>query len=48
MAQVPTFVSLNGPDNVGKTTHLVRLAGRWDGFQPLGASTSTTPSRGRG
>ncbi|MFG3525183.1 hypothetical protein ACGF8B_00395 [Streptomyces sp. NPDC047917] len=37
MAQVPDFVSLNGPDNVGKTTHLVRLAGRWDGFQPLGA-----------
>ncbi|MFJ7068293.1 hypothetical protein [Streptomyces sp. NPDC101115] len=37
MAQVPDFVSLNGPDNVGKTTHLVRLAERWDGFQPLGA-----------
>ncbi|MFE1229856.1 hypothetical protein [Streptomyces sp. NPDC058745] len=37
MAQVPDFVSLNGPDNVGKTTHLVRLAGRWEGFQPLGA-----------
>ncbi|MFF3787438.1 hypothetical protein [Streptomyces sp. NPDC001933] len=37
MAQVPDFVSLNGPDNVGKTTHLVRLAGRWDGFQPLGS-----------
>ncbi|MFF4671955.1 hypothetical protein ACFY1C_19170 [Streptomyces sp. NPDC001279] len=37
MAQVPDFVSLNGPDNVGKTTHLVRLTGRWDGFQPLGS-----------
>ncbi|MFJ4770540.1 hypothetical protein ACIP88_15710 [Streptomyces uncialis] len=37
MTQDPDFVSLNGPDNVGKTTHLVRLAGRWDGFQPLGA-----------
>ncbi|MFB7936244.1 hypothetical protein [Streptomyces sp. NPDC056049] len=37
MAQVPDFVSLNGPDNVGKTTQLVRLAERWDGFQPLGA-----------
>jgi hypothetical protein len=37
MAQVPDFVSLNGPDNVGKTTHLVRLAERWHGFQPLGA-----------
>ncbi|MFB7761511.1 hypothetical protein ACWD33_05415 [Streptomyces xiamenensis] len=31
------FVSLNGPDNVGKTTHLVRLAERWGSFQPLGA-----------
>ncbi|MFD7529365.1 hypothetical protein ACFV8E_17480 [Streptomyces sp. NPDC059849] len=37
MTQAPDFVSLNGPDNVGKTTHLVRLAERWDGFQPLGA-----------
>ncbi|MFF3848691.1 hypothetical protein [Streptomyces sp. NPDC002328] len=37
MARVPDFVSLNGPDNAGKTTHLVRLAERWDGFQPLGA-----------
>lgn len=37
MEQVSDFVSLNGPDNVGKTTHLVRLAERWDGFQPLGA-----------
>ncbi|MBO7939158.1 hypothetical protein ACGFZG_19340 [Streptomyces antibioticus] len=37
MAQVPDFVSLNGPDNVGKTTHLARLAERWDGFQPMGA-----------
>jgi hypothetical protein len=37
MTRVPDFVSLNGPDNVGKTTHLVRLAERWEGFQPLGA-----------
>ncbi|GAA1931511.1 hypothetical protein GCM10009716_43300 [Streptomyces sodiiphilus] len=37
MEQVSDFVSLNGPDNVGKTTHLVRLAERWDGLQPLGA-----------
>ncbi|MFI5755503.1 hypothetical protein [Streptomyces sp. NPDC051569] len=37
MTRAPAFVSLNGPDNVGKTTHLVRLAERWDGFQPLGA-----------
>ncbi|MFC8760853.1 hypothetical protein ACFUAG_09070 [Streptomyces sp. NPDC057193] len=37
MTQALDFVSLNGPDNVGKTTHLVRLAERWDGFQPLGA-----------
>ncbi|MFD8009901.1 hypothetical protein [Streptomyces sp. NPDC058955] len=37
MAQVPDFVSLNGPDNVGKTSHLVRLAERWHGFQSLGA-----------
>ncbi|WP_431951222.1 hypothetical protein [Actinacidiphila sp. bgisy167] len=37
MVRAPDFVSLNGPDNVGKTTHLVRLAERWDDFQPLGA-----------
>ncbi|MER5769028.1 hypothetical protein [Streptomyces sp. NPDC001985] len=37
MTPAPDFVSLNGPDNAGKTTHLVRLAERWDGFQPLGA-----------
>ncbi|MFD4371081.1 hypothetical protein [Streptomyces sp. NPDC058486] len=37
MAQAPDFVSLNGPDNAGKTTHLVRLAERWHGLQPLGA-----------
>ena len=37
MAQVPDFVSLNGPDNAGKTTHLVRLAERWHRSQPLGA-----------
>ncbi|GGP41126.1 hypothetical protein [Streptomyces sindenensis] len=37
MTRAPDFVSLNGPDNVGKTTHLVRLAGQWDSFQSLGA-----------
>ncbi|WP_370421885.1 hypothetical protein AB8O64_27300 [Streptomyces sp. QH1-20] len=37
MTRAPDFVSLNGPDNVGKTTHLVRLAERWNGLQPLGA-----------
>ncbi|MGW4253954.1 hypothetical protein [Streptomyces californicus] len=37
MTRAPDFVSLNGPDNVGKTTQLVRLAERWDSFQPLGA-----------
>jgi len=37
MAEVPDFVSLNNPDNEGKTTQLVRLAERWDRFQPLGA-----------
>lgn len=37
MGQVPDFVSFNGPDNVGKTTQLMRLAKHWSGFQPLGA-----------
>ncbi|MFF4989311.1 hypothetical protein ACFY19_19125 [Streptosporangium saharense] len=37
MTQFPDFVSLNGPDNAGKTTHLIRLSERWDGFQLLGA-----------
>jgi hypothetical protein len=37
MTLVQDFVSLNGPDNAGKTTHLVRLADRRAGFQPLGA-----------
>lgn len=37
MAQNPDFMSLNGPDNAGKTTHLKRLAERWDGFHSLGA-----------
>lgn len=32
----PDFVSLNGPDNVGKTTQLRRLAQYRPGFQPLG------------
>jgi hypothetical protein len=34
---MPDFISLNGPDNVGKTTQLRRLARRWEGFQALGA-----------
>ncbi|MER6011550.1 hypothetical protein [Streptomyces bluensis] len=34
---MPEFISLNGPDNVGKTTQLRRLAEHWSGFQPLGA-----------
>lgn len=33
----PDFVSLNGPDNVGKTTQLRLLAQRRPGFHPLGA-----------
>ncbi|WP_406452629.1 hypothetical protein OG782_19360 [Streptomyces sp. NBC_00876] len=37
MERLPAFVSLNGPDNVGKTTHLDRLAARRHVFQPLGA-----------
>lgn len=43
MTQAPEFVSLNGPDNVGKTTHLVRLTELWDGFQPLGAGRRLRP-----
>ncbi|MFI1867562.1 hypothetical protein [Streptomyces jumonjinensis] len=43
MAQAPEFVSLNGPDNVGKTTHVVRLAEQWNGFQPLGAVHEHNP-----
>ncbi|MDT9683702.1 hypothetical protein RND61_16765 [Streptomyces sp. TRM76323] len=35
--RTPAFVSLNGPDNAGKTTQLLRLAECWSGFQPLGA-----------
>lgn len=46
MTQTPDFVSLNGPDNVGKTTHLVRLAERWDSFQPLGAVHEHDPEPG--
>ncbi|WP_235001941.1 hypothetical protein [Actinacidiphila paucisporea] len=34
---MPEFVSVNGPDNAGKTTQLQRLAERWDTFQMLGA-----------
>jgi hypothetical protein len=36
-AAQPDFVSLNGPDNVGKTTQLRRLDRHRSGFQPLGA-----------
>ncbi|MFD5319395.1 hypothetical protein [Streptomyces sp. NPDC127098] len=36
-AVAPAFVSLNGPDNVGKTTQLRLLAERRPHFQPLGA-----------
>ncbi|MEU7564809.1 hypothetical protein AB0A99_02145 [Streptomyces fradiae] len=43
MARVPDFVSLNGPDGVGRTTHLVRSAARCDGFQPLGAVPKHDP-----
>jgi len=32
----PDFVSLNGPDNVGKTTQLRRLAEQRSSFQSLG------------
>jgi hypothetical protein len=31
------FISLNGPDNVGKTTHLRLLASRFPNVQPLGS-----------
>ncbi|WP_327373034.1 hypothetical protein OG393_03325 [Streptomyces sp. NBC_01216] len=31
------FISLNGPDNVGKTTHLRRLATRFSNIQLLGS-----------
>jgi hypothetical protein len=34
---MPEFISLNGPDNAGKTAQLERLRARWDGFQTLGA-----------
>ncbi|CAG7643462.1 conserved hypothetical protein [Actinacidiphila bryophytorum] len=34
---MPEFISVNGPDNAGKTTQLKQLAARWDGFQMLGA-----------
>lgn len=34
---MPEFVSVNGPDNAGKTTQLERLAACWNGFQALGA-----------
>ncbi|MEW1545701.1 hypothetical protein [Streptomyces tsukubensis] len=37
MARVPDFISFNGPDNAGKTTHLTRLAERWEGFHTLGS-----------
>ncbi|MEU8927666.1 hypothetical protein AB0D10_43325 [Kitasatospora sp. NPDC048545] len=34
---VPWFLSLNGPDNVGKTTHLARIADHRPGLQLLGS-----------
>lgn len=37
MGDMPDFISLNGPDNVGKTTQLLRLARRWEWFHALGA-----------
>lgn len=44
MGDMPDFISLNGPDNVGKTTQLQRLAGRWEGFQMLGAVHEHDPA----
>lgn len=44
MGKMPEFISLNGPDNVGKTTQLRQLAGRWTGFQMLGAVHEHDPS----
>lgn len=37
MDGMPDFVSLNGPDNAGKTTHLRQLAACWGSFQFLGS-----------
>ncbi|MFC9640007.1 hypothetical protein ACFTZF_15790 [Streptomyces mirabilis] len=37
MTRLPEFISLNGPDNVGKTTQLERLAARSRDFQLLGS-----------
>ncbi|TQF01941.1 hypothetical protein E6W39_06235 [Kitasatospora acidiphila] len=34
---LPRFLSLNGPDNVGKTTHLARIAEHYPALQPLGS-----------
>lgn len=40
----PAFVSLNGPDNVGKTTQLRLVAQHRPGFQPLGAVHEHDPA----
>ncbi|WP_165989039.1 hypothetical protein [Streptomyces sp. YIM 98790] len=45
MPDVPEFISLNGPDNVGKTTQLRRLARRSPLLQPLGAVHEHDPER---
>ncbi|WP_326597887.1 hypothetical protein [Streptomyces sp. NBC_01803] len=37
MDGLPEYISLNGPDNVGKTTQLRRLAEMSPRFQPLGS-----------
>ncbi|MEV6009172.1 hypothetical protein AB0M29_20450 [Streptomyces sp. NPDC051976] len=44
MPETCEFISLNGPDNTGKTTQLRQLAGRWDGFQVLGAIHEHDPA----
>lgn len=36
-ASIPDLVSVNGPDNAGKTTHLRRLSKTWAGFETLGS-----------
>ncbi|WP_328914149.1 MULTISPECIES: hypothetical protein [unclassified Streptomyces] len=44
MGDLPDFISFNGPDNVGKTTQLRRLARRWERFQALGAVHEHDPA----
>ena len=45
MARLADFISLNGPDNVGKTTHLARLARHSNDFQLLGSVHEYDPER---